>query len=134
MRPVSDYKALFEGDIFYFTVIDPRDISPLDKVFTAENGFSRNVQKDTYDDNMIWYEIYDKSASKANAVRQLADMVKADELVCFGDNNNDISMIQAANVGVAVANSVDALKSAADIIIESNDNDGVARYIEKRGR
>ncbi len=134
LRPVSDYKALFEGDIFYFTVIDPRDISPLDKVFTAENGFSRNVQKDTYDDNMIWYEIYDKSASKANAVRQLADLVKADELICFGDNNNDISMIQAANVGVAVANSVDALKSAADIIIESNDNDGVARYIEKRGR
>jgi len=83
---------------------------------------------------MIWYEIYDKSASKANAVRQLADLVKADELICFGDNNNDISMIQAANVGVAVANSVDALKSAADIIIESNDNDGVARYIEKRGR
>ncbi len=133
LRPVSDYKALFEGDIFYFTVIDPRDIPPLDKIFTAENGFSRNVQKDTYDD-MIWYEIYDKSASKANAVRQLAEMVKADELVCFGDNNNDISMIRSANVGAAVANAVDALKSAADIIIESNDKDGVARYIEKRGR
>lgn len=133
LRPVSDYKALFEGDIFYFTVIDPRDISPLDKVFTADNGFSRNVQKDTYDD-MIWYEIYDKSASKANAVRQLAQMVKADELVCFGDNNNDISMIRSADVGAAVANAVDALKSAADIIIESNDKDGVARYIEKRGR
>lgn len=133
LRPVSDYKALFEGDIFYFTVIDPRDIPLLDKVFTAENGFSRNVQKDTYDD-MIWYEIYDKSASKANAVRQLAEMVKADELVCFGDNNNDISMIRSANVGAAVANAVDALKSAADIIIGSNDNDGVARYIEKRGR
>ena len=133
LRPVSGYKALFEGDIFYFTVIDPRDISPLDSVFTAENGFSRNVQKDTYDD-MIWYEIYDKSASKANAVRQLAELVHADEIVCFGDNNNDISMIQAADIGAAVENAVDALKRAADIIIESNDNDGVARYIEMRGR
>lgn len=133
LRPVSDYKALFEGDIFYFTVIDPRDISPLDKVFTADNGFSRNVQKDTYDD-MIWYEIYDKSASKANAVRQLADMAKADELVCFGDNFNDISMIEAADIGVAVENAADAVKKSADIIIERNDNDGVARYIEKRGQ
>ena len=41
-------------------------------------------------------------------------------------------MIQAADVGAAVENAVDALKSAADIIIESNDNDGVARYIEQR--
>lgn len=133
LRPVSGYKALFEGDIFYFTVIDPRDIAPLDKVFTTENGFSRNVQKDTYDD-MIWYEIYDRSASKANAVRQLAELVHADELVCFGDNFNDISMIEAADIGVAVANAVDGLKSAADIIIDSNNNDGVARFIEKRGR
>lgn len=133
LRPVSDHKALFEGDIFYFTVIDPRDIELLDKVFTAENGFARNVQKDTYDD-MIWYEIYDKSASKANAVRQLAELVRADELVCFGDNFNDISMIEAADIGVAVENAADAVKKAADIVIESNNNDGVARFIEKRGR
>lgn len=133
LRPVGDYNALFEGEIFYFTVIDPRDIPILDKAFTMENGFSRNVQKDTYDD-MIWYEIYDSSASKANAVRQLAELVRADEIVCFGDNNNDISMIRAADIGVAVENAVEALKSAADIIIESNDNDGVARFIEKRSR
>lgn len=133
LRPVSGYGELFEGDIFYFTVIDPRDISPLDKMFTEVNGFSRNVQKDTYDD-MIWYEIYDKSASKANAVRQLAELVRADELVCFGDNFNDISMIEAADIGVAVENAADAVKKAADIIIGSNNDDGVARFIEKRGR
>ena len=133
LRPVSGYKALFEGDIFYFTVIDPRDTVTLDKVFTAENGFSRNIQKDTYDDT-IWYEIYDKNASKANAVKQLAELVNADELVCFGDNFNDISMIKAADIGTAVENAVDELKSAADIIIESNNNDGVARFIDSRER
>ncbi len=133
LRPVGDYGALFEGDIFYFTVIDPRDTSPLDKVFTTENGFARNIQKDTYDD-MIWYEIYDRRASKANAVRQLAKLTGADELVCFGDNFNDISMIEAADIGVAVENAVDGLKRAADIIIGSNNDDGVARFIEKRGR
>lgn len=133
LRPVSGYEELFEGDIFYFTVIDPPDTAPLDRVFIEENGFSRNVQKDTYDDT-VWYEIFDKNASKANAVRQLAGLVKADETVCFGDNNNDISMIQAADIGAAVANAVDALKSAADIVIDSNNNDGVARFIERRER
>ncbi|MDE7362468.1 MAG: HAD hydrolase family protein, partial [Oscillospiraceae bacterium] len=114
LRPVSGYEELFDGDVFYFTVIDPPDTALLDRVFTMGNGFSRNVQRDTYDD-MIWYEIYDKSASKANAVRQAAELINADKLVCFGDNLNDISMIRAADVGAAVKNAADELKRAADI-------------------
>lgn len=131
LRPVRDYGELFEGDIFYFTVIDPKDTKPLDKVFTPENGFARNVQRDTYDD-MIWYEIYDKSASKANAVLQVKELLNADELVCFGDNFNDISMIKAADRGIAVENACEELKALSDAVIESNNNDGVAKYIDRQ--
>lgn len=131
LRPVNDYTELFEGDIFYFTVIDPKNIPLLDSVFTADNGFARNVQRDTYDD-MIWYEIYDKTASKANAVLQVKELVKADELVCFGDNLNDISMIKAADTGVSVENACEELKKISDFVIESNNNDGVARFIDRR--
>ena len=131
LRPVESYDELFSGDIFYFTVIDPTNTELLDSVFTLENGFSRNVQRDTYDD-MIWYEIYDKSASKANAVLQVKELVNADKLVCFGDNLNDISMIRAADVGVAVENACDDLKKLADVIIEGNNNDGVAKYIDRQ--
>ena len=131
LRPVNSYDELFRGDIFYFTVIDPRNTELLDSVFTLENGFSRNVQRDTYDD-MIWYEIYDKSASKANAVLQVKELANADKLVCFGDNLNDISMIRAADVGVAVENACDDLKKLADVIIDSNNNDGVAKYIDRQ--
>lgn len=131
LRPVSSYNELFEGDIFYFTVIDPKDIPLLDGVFTAENGFARNVQRDTYDD-MIWYEIYDKSASKANAVLQVKELVNADKLVCFGDNLNDVSMIRAADVGVSVENACGEMKAVSDLVIESNDSDGVARFIDRQ--
>lgn len=131
LRPVNDYTELFEGDIFYFTVIDPKNIPLLDSVFTADNGFARNVQRDTYDD-MIWYEIYDKTASKANAVLQVKELVRADELVCFGDNFNDISMIKAADIGVSVENACEELKKISDFVIESNNNDGVARFIDRR--
>lgn len=131
LRPVKELKALFEGEPFYFTIINPDDIKTLDKIFTEENGFARNVQKDTYD-NYYWYEIYNSTASKANAVLQVKQLVGADELVCFGDNLNDISMIKAADLGIAVANAHSELKKAADLIIESNDSDGVTRYIEKR--
>ena len=131
LRPVRSYDELFDGDIFYFTVIDPQNVPLLDSVFTFENGYARNVQRDTYDDT-IWYEIYDKSASKANAVLQVKELVNADKLVCCGDNFNDISMIKAADVGVAVENACEELKNLSDVIIESNNNDGVARYIDRQ--
>ncbi len=130
LRPVDSYDELFMGDVFYFTVIDPRNVNALDSVFDPENGFARNIQRDTYDD-MIWYEIYDKSASKANAVIQLRELMNADELFCFGDNFNDISMIKAADKGVAVRNACEELKTLADIIIDSNNEDGVAKFIDE---
>lgn len=131
LRPVNDYAELFEGDVFYFTVIDPKNVPLLDSVFTADNGFARNVQRDTYDD-MIWYEIYDKTASKANAVLQVKELMKADNLVCFGDNFNDISMIKAADIGVSVENACEELKKLSDFVIDGNNNDGVARFIDRR--
>ena len=134
LRPVREPEALFEGEPFYFTIINPGDIKTLDKIFTAENGFARNIQKDTYDD-YYWYEIYNSTASKSNAVFQVKKLVGADKLVCFGDNLNDISMIKVSDIGAAVSNSCEELKSVADVIIDSNNNDGVAKFIEmhKRG-
>lgn len=133
LRPVREFKALFEGDPFYFTIINPADIKALDTVFNEENGFARNIQKDTYD-NYYWYEIYNSTASKSNAVLRVKELVGADELVCFGDNLNDISMVKAADIGAAVSNSCVELKGIADIIIDSNNDDGVAKFIEKHKR
>ncbi len=133
LRAVGSYEELFQGDVFYFTIIDPKSVPLFDSVFTIENGFARNVQRDTYDD-MIWYEIYDKNASKANAVLQVKELVKANELVCFGDNFNDVSMIKAADVGIAVENACEELKKIADETIESNNNDGVVKFIDRRSR
>lgn len=130
LRPAANYSELFEGEIFYFTVMNPADAKALDKVFCAENGFARNIQKDTYDDS-IWYEIYDKRASKANSVLQVKELVGADRLVTFGDNLNDLSMIKAADIGIAVENACPELRAAADVIIKGNDFDGVGEYIDK---
>ncbi len=133
LREANSFEELFEGEIFYFTVLNPSKTELMNNVFTPENGFARNIQRDTYD-NYIWYEIYDKSASKANAAKQVRDLVGADKLICFGDNLNDISMIKSADVGIAVENACEELKHSADVIVESNGNDGVARFIEQNER
>lgn len=53
------------------------------------------------------------------------------DTVCFGDDKNDIEMLQMCGTGVAVSNAVMQVKEYADCITLSNDEDGVAHWIEK---
>lgn len=131
LRPVRSYRELFKGNVFYFTLLNPKDPVEMDAVFSRENGFTRNYMQDTYDDSM-WYEIFGSEASKAGALRQAAELVNAKELVCFGDNKNDMSMILSADVGVAVGNACEELKQNADAVIGTNDEDAVAEFIRQR--
>lgn len=133
LRPVEDYSQLFEGRVFYITILNPtQDYAELTEVFSRENGFSCNSMPDTYDPSVIWFEIFSKNASKASAILQVLELKRADRLVCFGDNLNDLSMIRAADTGVAVENACEQLRSAADVVIGSNAQDAVAQFIQQR--
>lgn len=79
------------------------------------------------------FEIMPRGISKGNGVKILGDIygISPEETICIGDNENDISMIEYAGCGVAMGNAVDVLKSAANYITDTNDNDGVAKAIEK---
>jgi HAD hydrolase, family IIB len=130
LRPVKTREELFQGTVFYFTLLNPIiDVAELDSVFSRENGFAVNLMPDTYNKDEIWYEIFSKNASKSSALLQVMELTHADRLVCFGDNNNDLSMIRAADVGIAVSNACPELKKHADKVIESSSEGAVARYI-----
>lgn len=72
-------------------------------------------------------------ATKGNALRWCAGHFGfgMDELVCFGDSLNDVSMLQAAGTGVVVANAREDVKSMGFTVCRANDEDGVARYIQE---
>ena len=53
------------------------------------------------------------------------------EIMAMGDANNDIEMLQFAGLGIAMGNASDYVKSLADDVTASNEEDGVARAIEK---
>lgn len=78
-------------------------------------------------------EITSKSVSKGNAIKVLANYynIKREEIIAVGDSENDLSMIEYAGLGVAMGNGTEKAKKAADYITETNDNDGVAKAIEK---
>lgn len=131
MRPVDSYEKLFEGEVFYAVFINPQNKDELDKIFIPENGFSHTYYRDVYHPDEYWYEVYSVTASKANAVLQLKEITGADEIVCFGDSDNDLPMFEVADRCYAVENAADEVKAAADGIIPSNDNYGVPLFIER---
>lgn len=72
-------------------------------------------------------------ATKGNALRWCASRFgfAMDELVAFGDSLNDVSMLAAAGTGVAMANAREDVRAMGFPLCGSNDEDGVARYIEQ---
>ena len=79
-------------------------------------------------------EISDEKAGKATALAFLADylQIPQEATVAFGNAENDIDMICWAGIGVAVENSPEEVRRAADEITRTNDADGVARWIERK--
>lgn len=126
VETVNDLKS---GKIFYITCIDePKKLEPLYKKY--QNDFHCVYQTDIYS-KAQWLEFMPKETSKANAIKQLQALMMCERLVVFGDGKNDIDMFQLADEGYAVQNAVDELKSIATGIIEDNDSDGVAKWLEQ---
>lgn len=83
--------------------------------------------------NPTYLEVVHPIVSKGAALRWMAAHLEIpiEEILAFGDAENDISMIKEAGVGIAMANAPESVKSAADHITSSNDEDGVAKAIEE---
>ncbi len=78
-------------------------------------------------------EVMNKGISKGNAIRILCDLygIDKEDVIAIGDNENDISMIEYAGLGVAVENASESVKEKADYITGDYLDDGVAQVIEK---
>src|SRR5699024_11145446 len=78
-------------------------------------------------------EISRKGVSKETGVRILCDHFDIDlsEVIAIGDNMNDMELIQAAGLGVAMGNAQPELKAIAYELTETNENDGVVKAIQK---
>ena len=72
-----------------------------------------------------------QSANKLSALQWLCGQldIPLDAVIAFGDMPNDIAILEASGIGVAVANAHEQAKAAAQYVTESNDNDGVARFL-----
>ena len=70
-------------------------------------------------------------AEKDKGVLKAKKFAGADKIVCFGDNINDLPMFKISDEGYAVGNALDEVKQIATAVIGSNDDDGIAKWLEK---
>lgn len=87
------------------------------------------LYRDVYNENVYFLEIYNQTASKKYALNWLKSYCNAQKTIAFGDNDNDIPMLKAANISYAVSNATDACKSVCNFVIGSNETDSVTKTI-----
>lgn len=129
-----DHQDIYQGRVFYFTCIGKKE--DLEKVYYKIKDkdkyhvvFHQEIYREEY-----WLEIMPKNATKANAILKLKEILKIDKIVSFGDAINDLPMFLISDECYAVENAVTELKNIATGIIQSNNQDGVAKWLENHGK
>lgn len=111
--------------------IELHDKEKIDR-FKDEVDKLGNGRISTLYSNPYYLEIFNSEAGKGSAVTRLADHlgISYKNTIAAGDEENDVSMIKAAGIGVAMMNAVPMVKEAADIITETdNNNDGLVSIL-----
>ena len=126
----SDFKAYIKNDVVKVIVLQ----SP-EKIKAIEEKWKPIIKNELYmtTSKPFFLEFMNPSVDKGKSVLRLAQMlqISAAEIIAFGDSCNDISMLEAAGTGVAMENAVERVKSIADYVTASNENDGVALAVER---
>lgn len=80
-----------------------------------------------------WIEIMPKGVSKGNAILQIAmaNGIDREDILCFGDAENDLSMMDVIPHGIAMGNAMEVVKQAAFAITDTNMNAGIAKALDR---
>lgn len=81
----------------------------------------------------FYLEVIPRVINKGQGIRDICKVlgIEPAEVISFGDAANDIPMLEAAGMGVAMGNAQEAVKAAADMVTLSNNEDGIAAALEK---
>lgn len=114
-------KCLMTGEGTYLATVEEK--------MKEEFGSELNI----YRSEPYFLEIMPQHVDKAYSLGKLLEHLglSKEEMICCGDGFNDMSMIQFAGLGVAMANAQEKVREVADYITLSNDEDGIVHVIDK---
>ena len=78
-----------------------------------------------------WYKFTKKGVTKEKAITEICHVCKfaPENIIAFGDDFVDIGMLKLCGIGIAMGNAIQDVKQIADVVIGTNDNDGIADYL-----
>lgn len=116
-------------NVLKFMFID-NDLEKLFKVRKELDDIGTLSTSSSWNNNI---EVMGKGVSKGEGLTYLCKELNINpkQVISIGDNENDLSMLEFAGLGVAMGNSKDAIKNISDYITSTNNDDGVAKVIEK---
>ena len=133
-KPIAEYETTLSEDL---VGIARSEGSVKILVHLDSEETLSTVQKELTDDvyatvaNGFLMQIMSKEATKWNGIRAMLEISHDSpaETVYFGDDYDDIEPIKLCGIGVAVSNGIAEAKAVADYVAESNDADGVAKFL-----
>jgi Cof subfamily protein (haloacid dehalogenase superfamily) len=134
-QPIWDYYSQYKVTKLGELTVDSPKIWAL-----IEKPGDLDVVKANINDDLSFFPAHDgfamimhKDASKSKGVAALAAHwgISPDEIMAFGDDVNDIDLLTYAGAGVAMGNALEAVKAAASHICGTNDEDGIALFLEE---
>ncbi|KAJ3629993.1 hypothetical protein Zmor_028541 [Zophobas morio] len=127
---------MIQKPITHLTIILGKDVTEADiqKFYKEFNDLNENIDIIQYTKRV--YEVCVKGTNKGSAVKKISDYLVVDPekttSYAFGDSHNDFELFSSVDVGVAMGNAIHSLAEDADDSTLSNDEDGVAYYIDRK--
>ena len=134
---ITGAKAVYVGDAIYepqkgtnklLVVEEPERMTEVIAILSEEVGDMVDLVRS----KVNFLEIVAPRVSKGEALAFMGERlgIGLEDMVSFGNSENDISMLQATGHSVAVGNAEDHVKTIAKEVCDTNENDGVAKWIE----
>ena len=130
---VGSLSELVGRGVVYLSLAGKEEATrPVRDALAAVGGLNVHFYRDIYERDFFYLEACAAGVSKKTAAGRIRELTGADRLVGFGDNLNDLSLFEACDERVAVANASDEVKRAADLVIGANAEDAVVKFIMER--
>lgn len=135
-KPIADYETVISDDLVSIAKAE----GVLKILVRRDNKETLAIVKAALTEDLYYtvanghlIQIMSKAATKWNGIRAMLEISNCapEETAYFGDDHDDIEPIKLCGVGVAVFNAIEKVKAAADYVVQSNDADGVARFVEQ---
>jgi Cof subfamily protein (haloacid dehalogenase superfamily) len=129
---VKSFSECVDMPLVYFSINHNEELlHPFFEDVKNDKNINVEYYHDVYRDGKRYLEICSAKASKFTSVEFIRNNYNFDEVVCFGDNLNDIPMFLQSDRCYAVANARDELKERANEVIGFHCDDAVAKWLEE---